>query len=297
MTGTIVAVLTILLLVAAIIHFLINRGLKPVDDLAVGVAGASLNTRLPSDAVPRELKPIALEVNKLLARLQSVFERERRFTANAAHELTTPVAELRSITDVALRWGDDPKLAASAARSANEIAQQMERILRVLLALARSESARAQLHIEGVEVRSLLDEILHSLAARIADKKIELRANKGAAVIQSDHAMLRAILFNLLDNAVEYTPPGGKFHCDLNPTRLLIVNEQSDITPEDMPQLGEPFWRKDAAHSGGVHAGLGLTLVKSYAELLQMSFAIRLEEGTTFCVELKFAPSRTVSSA
>jgi signal transduction histidine kinase len=262
----------------------VGAGLQPVHALArevTAISSTSLEKRVSDTAIPEELRPIVAELNRLLEHLQSVFQRERRFTSDAAHELSTPVAELRSLTDVALRWRDDPAVTADLAVKTNAIAQQMERIVRVLLALARAENCRAQMQLGTVDVALVTRELVDTLRARCAAKTIGLRgAANSPALSETDPTLVRALLFNVLDNAVEHSPPGSAMdfsvHREGALIRVIVSNTQQSLVREDLPHIFEPLWRKDTARTDGTHCGVGLALVKAYAEAL----------GATVCAEL-----------
>jgi signal transduction histidine kinase len=263
-------------LISIVVNRVVRHGLQPVHALAqevTGITSASLDRRVSTAALPKELQPIALELNRLLEHLQAAFARERRFTADAAHELSTPIAELRALTDVALRWRDDPAVTGDLATKANEIAQQMQHIVRVLLALSRAENARAEIKLGNADLSVLFQELTNAIEARCRAKGIELRCQIQPDVrIRTDATLLRALLFNVLDNAAEYTPANGAVDCTLRKAGEVVIaettNAQADLVADDLPHLFEPLWRKDSARTNGQHCGVGLALVKSYAEAL-----------------------------
>lgn len=284
--GALAILAAAVLLVRAAVRF----GLAPAEALAREVSRASLDSRISAANAPQELQPIVTELNSLLRRLNESFERERRFTADAAHELSTPVAELRSASDIALKWPDDPAVTAGLARTAREISLQMERVLRVLLALARSQSAGQQVSLAVFDLAPIIQEIFRSVESRVAEKEITLTTTISPLEVKSDANLLRAILFNLVDNAVEYTPAQGRVHCEIADRTFLLRNSQAALSAEDLPRLCEPFWRKDPARSDSTHTGLGLALVQSYAKLLDLDLRLALEPAGDFSVTLSFPP-------
>ena len=288
----------------ALMWFVVRRavgvGLQPVHALArevTGISSTSLEKRVSTASIPEELRPITTELNCVLEHLQSAFERERRFTSDAAHELSTPIAELRALTDVALRWRDDPEVTVDLAGKANAIAQQMERIVRVLLALARAENCRAQMQSGPVDVALMTRELAETLRARFAAKNISIRGTADSpAVTETDPTLARALLFNILDNAVEHAPPGGAMeysvHRDGPLVRVVVSNTQRALGPEDLPHIFEPLWRKDPARTDGTHCGVGLALVKAYAEALGATVGAELARPDLFRVTIAFAGPR-----
>src|SRR5207302_2044109 len=130
---------------AAIVALAVRRSLRTLSRVADEAArrdGPPAKNVFPLVGLPVELVPICIRLNELVARLDDSVQRERRFTANVAHELRTPIAELKSLSEVALKWPQDPSVAADNFRDTLEIALQMERIVATLLSLTRSEAGR-----------------------------------------------------------------------------------------------------------------------------------------------------------
>src|SRR5262249_9793902 len=149
-----------LLAAAWLVAWNLERGLSPLARLgaqADAIGSESLATRFPVTGVPAELVPIGHRLNDLLARLDSAFERERRFTAAVTHELRTPIAELRSACDVALRW---PEESRASLAEAHEVSIQMGRLVEALLELRRGETGSLSIDLERVDPAELLDGVL-----------------------------------------------------------------------------------------------------------------------------------------
>jgi two-component system sensor histidine kinase QseC len=291
-------------LVAAWLARLATRaGLRPIAALAKQVTrieAASLGSRLPAAGVPPELAPIVEQTNSLLARLQAAFARERRFSANVAHELLTPVTELRALAENAVRWPEDNEATAGFAPAALDTARQMERLVNTLLALARSERGELRLQCDAVDLVGLLREIQQKLSGRIAVRNLSLEwLLPTEAIISADRAACESILQNLIENAVEHTPPGGWIVCRLERDgaafALTVVNANVDLTPDDLPRLGEPFWRKDAARTDRTHAGLGLALVQALSAALRFDVRLAIPGPCRFQVTLQIPADRETS--
>jgi signal transduction histidine kinase len=271
-----------------------RAGLRPVRDLADQVRGIdarTLETRWPVGSLPEELRPIGEQLNRMMARLLAAFDRERQFTANAAHELLTPIAELRSLAEAALKWREDTEATGEFAAEVLDSAQQMEHLARALLSLARMEAGMADVRIEPVNLAELLDEVRQCFDERISVRRLSMRWNvPGKAQALTDYALCRAICFNLLDNAVEYTPAGGVIECEVAPhehgLRMTLGNTAQGLDPGDLPRLFEPLWRKDKARTARAHAGLGLPLASAYAKALGMRFGVTLPREDRFEVIL-----------
>lgn len=253
----------------AIAHGL-RRELAPLEALAEQASridATSLAIRFPVDALPGELRPIADRLNALLGRLEQSFDREREFSANVAHELRTPLAELRTAAELALAWPDARH--ADTDRETLAIARQMEGIVSRLLALLRSERGLLPLTSEALNLAEMLRAVWQPFASRAAAKRLEVIWQVDETIsIQSDPVLLRSIITNLLENAAEYTPPGGTIWIEAvrSPRFCLrVANMIDSATPLDVSKLFDRFWRHDAARSSGEHVGLGLSLARAFA--------------------------------
>jgi signal transduction histidine kinase len=258
------------------IPLILRRGLQPLErlgDQAAKIDAKSLAVRFPTAELPAELQPIAGRLNELLGRIEASFERERRFSADLAHELRTPLAELRTITETALKWPEarDP----AVDRDTLAIALQMEALVTSMLMLARGEKGQLQARRENVELAPLVEEAWRAQAARAEARGLKVALDLLAITVTADPALLRTVLANLFDNAVEYTPPGGEVAIHLRTAgaqaTLEVANATDNLTPADSARLFERFWRKDPARSGGRHFGLGLSLAASCATAMGWS--------------------------
>jgi two-component system sensor histidine kinase QseC len=285
--GSVVLLATVLL-----VPRLLRQGLMPLDDLANRanrIDAANLQSRFPTQPLPEELSPIAQRLNDLLARLENSFERERRFSADLAHELRTPIAGLRTTAEVALQWPD--QTGPESWQAVRELAAQMETMAEQLLALARAEHHALPIHREPVPLKPLLESIWQPLQPAAGRKQISLRLDLPAtASLDTDAVLLRGILANLLGNAVEYSPAGSqvqiRFQGANGNFELQVSNAADNLKPEDIPQLFDRFWRKDPARTGAEHLGLGLSLAKSFAALLGYQLSASLSEARALTLRL-----------
>jgi signal transduction histidine kinase len=282
---------------AVVVAVLVRRGLRPLSSLvahAATIDASSLELRFPTETMPSELLPICERLNDLLARLEASFVRERRFSADVAHELRTPIAELRALAEVALKWPDDVPGTTRVVQDALAIALQMQSIADGLLALARCESGLLPVLPEPVALASLIKEVFRSLANEARDRKLSLSLDVPAdARWLADPALLRAILTNLLSNAVEYSPVSGsiavRVERDGEHGRLMISNTTDNLGPDDVPHLFERFWRKDPARSSPAHCGLGLALTRAYAASLAMELRAEMADRSEIKLVLSAA--------
>ena len=273
----------------------VRRGLRPLAKLAehaAAIDASSLQLRFPTDAMPAELLPIGRRLNDLLSRLEASFARERRFSADVAHELRTPITELRSMAEVALKWPDDVAGTTRAVEDALAIAVQMESIATRLLALARCEAGKQPMAREIFDLRHLLQERWRPLAPRADARRLEVAIEiPEELLLETDRAMLAMILDNILANAVEHTPPGGSVRVRVGSADdqfvTAVANTADGLGPDDLPHLFDRFWRKDTARSGSDHCGLGLSLAKAFADRLGLTLRADLEGGPSLVVSIQ----------
>ncbi len=271
--------------IVLVVPLVLRRGLRPlsaVAEQASRIDANSLTERFSVEGMPGELKPIAGRLNDLLARLGASFERERRFSANLAHELRTPLAELRSQAELALKWPEERT--ADSDKTVLEIAMQMEALVGRMLALVRAEQAQVTLTKERVGLNDLVEGVLEPLKETVGARRLTVeRAIVVNAVLETDSVMVRSIVANLLENAVNYAREGGAIRIEAEVAEktfsFRVSNPADNLRAEDLPKLFERFWRKDGARTGGgVHAGLGLALARSLAEQLGYTLSASLDE-------------------
>lgn len=267
-----------------------------------GLESRSLDKRLALPHPPAELRPVVEHLDRWLDRLDLAFERERRWSSHVAHELRTPIAELRSLAEVGLHRPGDREAVVEFLGDVRDIALQMEDIVHQLLSMARSESGLEKVAWEPVSLVETLDTAWGSLAGKARARGIERRSQGDPGLlIESDRTKLQLMLTNLLANAVAHSPEGSTIGCrvfecpDASPTTpaettagreqgrdricLEISNPAPALEADDLPRLFDRFWRKDPARTGSLHAGLGLSLVRVFAELLEIRVEPRLDRG------------------
>jgi two-component system sensor histidine kinase QseC len=292
--ATAIAAILMMAGAAALAFAVIRRALSPLAQLASDVAkidAATLDSRLPADRLPTELEPICHRLNELLSRLQGAFERERHFSADVAHELRTPVAELRTLAEVAVKWPtDDPETQRTFA-DALGIAEQMEAVVSGLLLMARCESGVEKVHREPIALEPFLREAWQAFDAQAKRKQLSVQFDLPPnATIECDRALLRIIVGNLLSNAAEYSPANGEVRIsaieNARAITLRVANSTADLNPADLPHLFERFWRKTAARTSSTRAGLGLSISRAATQLLGSEFNAEIPKSGTFVVSL-----------
>lgn len=257
----------------------IRSGLRPlaaVGDQAARIDADSLGARFPAD-LPAEIRPITAKLDDLLGRLEASFARERRFSADLAHELRTPVAALRAIAEVALKWPDEAD--SENYEDIIEITGELQTTIENMLTLARLENAKAETASEPVNLRAVIEDCWLMYAPKAAERNLEFRnAVSAEATLETDPKLLRIILSNLLSNATEYAPAASRISVDFDEsTGLRFSNPAPHLVESDLPKMFERLWRHDEARSDSSHSGLGLALAKICAGALELELSAELD--------------------
>lgn len=268
----------------ALVRWSVRDGLAPLDRLGEAVAGVdekNLATRFPVEALPDELQPIAARLNGLLERLESSFERERRFTANVAHELRTPIAELRTLAEVNLTTPSNEEERRESWHDALNTALRMESLAVRLLELARTDDAAVVVHSEVVALSAALLDAWRPWEDHARGRRVEAEFDlPGGLTLATDPVLLSGILGNLCGNAAEYAAEGTTFRVSavLQPEAVVVhfLNRTDGLSSEEVSHLFERFWKRDASRADGRRHGLGLALAAEYAALLRGSLTAHL---------------------
>ena len=270
----VLALIPVLVLLSA---WVVRRGLRPIHTLAAQIDARSDERLdpLPVERVPQELRPFVASINRLLARLGALLERERRFLADAAHELRTPIAALSLQIDN-LAHGELPPAARERLISVQQGLARTRAVTEQLLRLARAQSGRV-LERRRVDPSAVLRQVVEDLLPLAEARGVDLGMSRDTgASIASDPTQLYTLLRNALDNALRYTPPGGRVDLAVyteegeGAERWAVVEIQDSgpgIAPEDLERAFEPFERLRAgADTAG--SGLGLAIMRGIARTL-----------------------------
>lgn len=264
--------------------FIILHSLKPFRQLEQEVQRISATNLIPVN-VPsiKEIASVAHALNRLINDLKEAFQRERRFTADVAHELRTPIAEMRSLAEVALKW---PDVRLQQERKNYEdilaSAKHMQNIVASLLTLARCDAGALKCQKENVNLSKLIGSTWQQFENSAAAKHLTTNSNVPHEIsIVTDRELFETILANLFANAVEYTPEEGKIEwkASLENSAFLfsISNTTTELTERDLTHIFERFWQKEKSRShADSHSGLGLALVRSLAAILGLSIEAHL---------------------
>ena len=272
----------------------VGAGLGPLRDLRAQLARRGSGDLAPLDSrgTPQEIEPLVSELNRLFARIEQTVARERRLTADAAHELRTPLAVLSTQAQVARRAaGEAARNEALDALVAG--AERAARLIEQMLTLARLESAHPGEPAQRVALNELARQALAEAAPRALEKNLELSLEETMRVeIEGHPALLAILLRNLVDNAVRYTPAGGRVRVSLEDmagaVRLTVSDNGPGVPSAELGRLGERFHR--LAPAGEAGSGLGLSIVLRIAELHHAQARFANAAGGGFVASVEFRP-------
>jgi heavy metal sensor kinase len=292
-------------------YFLARKSLAPVMAMSsqAGRIGAeNLHERLPIQNAKDELGRLAAAFNELLERVDQSFERQRRFMSDASHELRTPAAILRGESEVALSRSERP---AEEYRESLAVlhaeAQRLTQIVEDLFTLTRADAGQYPLSPRDIYLDELVADCAHAARSLALAKQITLTCEVPEELpIRADEALLRRMILNLLDNAIKYTPEGGRVTvlCERSGDEYAVsVTDSGPGIPEDLRQkVFERFFRVDKARTrtenDGGGAGLGLSIARWIAEAHhgRLILARSDSNGSTFTALLR-APVAVPSAA
>lgn len=269
-------VLPLLLLIMA---WAVRRALAPVRQLTSELQGRRAEDLHPvaEGRAPAELKPLVGAMNGLFARIEAMLARERRFTADAAHELRTPLAVLRAQWDVVRRARSASERAEAEAKFSAGI-ERMGRLVGQMLALSHLESASAASLTTEVQWPAIVEHAMSDCLALAERRRIELACEwpprgRHPMPLLGDAHLLTVLLRNLLDNAVRYAPRGTAVTLRIAEDQIEVENAGEPLSPDQLARLGERFYRPAGQQESG--SGLGVSIVRRIAGLhgLEVAFS------------------------
>jgi len=303
MLSTLLPELTVMLVAIALFWYGIRRSLKPLERLRNEIASRSPADLRPvaEQDKPLEIRPLVSALNELLARLNGAIDSQKRFIANAAHQLRTPLTSLKTHAELARRDPDPVEMRALLDMITSET-ESTSRLVNQLLTLARAEPG-----LEPVSGRQPVN--LHDAASRAAQswvpkalaKNIDLGFELEDAWTLGDPLLLRELLANLLDNAIAYTDAGGavtvRTRVADGEACLEVEDNGIGIPDSERTRVFERFYR--VASAGGAGSGLGLAIVSEIAEAHHAKVEILTPpDGRGICVRVAFRPlAQTAATA
>ena len=275
-------------------YVLAGRALAPVaaiTDLAAAIGGADLRARLGLPLPDDELGRLARTFDAMLGRIEDAFERQRRFTGDAAHELRTPLSLLRSQVDLALARPRSAEEYREALRGMDGDLERLTGLVGTLLTLARADTGRLPLDRAPLDLADTVAVILEQYAPLAAEADAVLVDESSPAPLVGDEDLLVQVLVNLLDNALAHTPAGGRIAVGCRTAgdrvRLWVADTGAGIPPGHQARVFGRFYRVDtgrARQHGGT--GLGLAITKAIAEAHGGTITLTSEVGQGTRVEL-----------
>jgi heavy metal sensor kinase len=274
-------------------YHLARRALSPVDAMAEraqAISAERLSERLPIRNPNDEIGRLARVINDLLGRLELSFSQMQRFTADASHELRTPLTAIRTVGEVALRNAKDETGLRETVGSMLEEATRLTRLIDAMLMLSRADSGRIPVNRRESSLHDLVAEVAAQLSVLAEDKNqsIVVAADPAAVAANVDPVILRLALVNLVDNAIRYSPAGGRIELAVrnggknggNEATIDVKDQGPGVSAIHQQRIFERFYRVDEARSrqeGG--AGLGLAIARWAVEVHDGRLEIISEPG------------------
>ncbi|MDY0329366.1 MAG: sensor histidine kinase N-terminal domain-containing protein [Thiomonas sp.] len=290
-----------------LVWFGLGQGIAPLNELQARIRRRRADDLSPIEEqeAPEEIAPLVDSINSLFARLQQSLQTQKRFVADAAHQIKTPLAGLRMQAELAQRETDPDELRASLRQIGRSV-ERTTRLVNQLLALTRAENqgGAARAVFETIDLRQPAAEAMQELAMLALDKKLELEFDSPPQPlpVRGNALLLQELIKNLLHNAITYTPPGGSVALRLRsatagdlraaPSVLLQVDDSGPGIPEaERALVFEPFYR--ILDNGSEGSGLGLAIVREIARQHEAEITLSdLSRGASrlgFRVQVQFA--------
>lgn len=274
-------------------YWLAGRSFAPMKRLAETarkIQAGDLHQRVPVPPVRDEMQYLALTLNEMLDSLEESFSRQRRFVADASHELRTPVAVIRNKAEVALLRSRSPHEYCTTLQGIHAETERLSHLIHDLLALARGDEGQARFECETVQLDALVESVTANACGLAEEHGIHLVVHPLQPVrLLGDEVRLIQVIMNLLDNAIRYTNPGGRVQVSLlaapSEARLIVQDTGIGIASEHLPHLFERFYRADPSRrrTGGSGTGLGLSIVEWIVRKHGGSVEVRSQVGQGSC--------------
>jgi heavy metal sensor kinase len=287
----------VLFVAVAVGWFLAVHALKPFEEVAKTaeqITSEKLNTQITNARGEQEVQRLVQSFNSMVARLSQSFQQMRKFNANVAHELRTPLAILQGENEIALRSASVPEEIRAVLISNLEELGRLTRIVNDILTLAEAEAGAQVLIKKPLNLKAVVGDLADQMQMLATERNIQIEVQDlPDALILADDLWIRRAVLNLMDNAIKYSRDGGKIKISLVPAggrvRLSIHDEGIGIAEQDLPHIFDRLFRTDPARNrstGG--AGLGLALVKWVVEAHdgRVLVASAPDQGADFQIEL-----------
>ncbi len=276
--------------------WLATRAIAPIADIsatAVKIADGSLAERINAQNTDNEFGQLASVLNRTFDRLQSAFDRQVQFTADASHELRTPVSVILSQTQTTLKRDRTPEEYRDTIASCQRSATRMRQLIESLLALARIDSGESPPKHEPCDLERIVKDSVELLRPLATEQNIRVELDLNSVRTSADAGQLAQLVTNLVTNAIHYNKPGGEVRvslsADANEALLKVTDNGTGIAAEDLPHIFERFYRADKSRSNAQgRTGLGLAITQAIVQAHhgRIDVTSELAKGSTFTVRL-----------
>jgi heavy metal sensor kinase len=276
--------------------WLASRAIRPLAEIsatAERIAEGDLTQRIDTHEAKSELGRLATLLNHTFERLHNTFEQQAQFTADASHELRTPISVIMAQTELALMRDRSPEEYREALESCYRSGEQMKSVVNSLLELAQMDAGNLDLHLEVVDLAEVIQDAVRFVEPLAEQRKDTVSADLETVYAKIDDLKIQQVMTNLLTNAIKHNPDGCIVQVSLTVEDahavIRVFDDGTGIPAEILPRVFERFVRADKARSrAGGSSGLGLSIVKAIVEAHGGSIiASRLEpKGTEFRVRL-----------
>lgn len=268
--------------------------IKTMTYMAKNIAYGRMDGRIPISPANDELTELAKTLNEMLDRLQGGISRQQKFVSDASHELRTPATVIAGYIEILEKYSDDKALFNESVEAIRSEAQNMKNLLESLLFLARTDQKRQTLNKEKFDLSNVIDDIVHKMKKIVTTHEIILSGND-FAMIYGDITRIKQMIRIFLDNAMKYTPAGGKISVSSKVDGDFVFVKISDtgigIAPENLPKIFERFFRIDSEKivKAANGSGLGLPIAKWIADNHNIKIIVESEigKGTTFTLQIE----------
>lgn len=268
----------------------VRKGLAPLNEVSMMMATISaqrLDSPIPTEGVPQELKELVSAFNMMLTRLDSAFRRLSEFSSDIAHELRTPIHNLMVQTEVTLTRECDAIEYRTNLQSNLEDFGRLSRMISDMLFLAKADNRLLVLHLESMDLQSEVARLLEFYEALASERGVRLTL-RGSATVDADRLMIQRALSNLLSNAIRFTPEGMAIEVTIErdarqQTMITVRNPGTEISAEHMPKIFDRLYRIDPSRQDerSENVGLGLAITRSIVEMHRGTISAESVNGWT----------------
>ncbi|MBA6339495.1 HAMP domain-containing histidine kinase [Colwellia sp. MB02u-10] len=278
-----------------IVFNVVEHGLRPIEQLNIELKQINLNSTvstIDTTNLPKELIAIAHGINHFISENKVLYAREKRVTSDIAHELKTPIAELLSLSEVAIKFPHEKQLTESFKTDVLTITERLRNIVNGILLLQKSTN-NATLKKQQVNLEALLNSVI--MREKKANRVVNVNFDQSCENVYTNEFALTTIMSNLINNALYYSPASSSVTVNVEPhshnNQLMIkVSNLSkhDYAEKDLALFFEPLWQKDSSRTSAERYGLGLAIVKSYCESLSADLNVTMsaKKELTFTIIL-----------